>query len=338
MVCISVIIPYFQKDGGVLRRALNSVLSQAVSGDTHLRVIVVDDESPASVEAEIAGLTFEKKFALEVVRQPNGGCAAARNRGLSRVGGESDYIAFLDSDDYWKPDHIAKAVGALSRGYDFYFTDHARAGHHASHFAEINFPPKDVPPSALRRVDGQIWDIDKNVFFSFFLRNYVPQISGVVYRRAIAPGARFNAALQVSGEDWLFLLKLVAASKNVCFNSGVLSTCGDGVNIYFSKYSWGDEGHLERHMGELLAAYAMRKELLLSGPDEAYMCWRIDECRKRVAFFTLRWFLKTMQPWSSRLKAMVASDPGFLKWYLVCLLYVGILFPLKRYRLIEGKG
>ena len=57
---------------------------------------------------------------LNVVRQKNGGVAAARNRGLEEADQTTTLIAFLDSDDIWPANHLARAIQALDNGIDFY--------------------------------------------------------------------------------------------------------------------------------------------------------------------------------------------------------------------------
>src|SRR5271168_5351830 len=125
---IAVIIPYYQRSQGILRRALESILAQKLPPDVAVHVIVVDDGSPAPATPEAEGLSFISPFCLTVVRKPNVGVAAARDEGLQRADDSTDYITFLDSDDAWEPEHIAQAVTALGRGYDYYFTDHSRVG------------------------------------------------------------------------------------------------------------------------------------------------------------------------------------------------------------------
>jgi len=212
---IAVIIPYYQRSQGILRQTLDSVLTQKVPLDVFINVIVVDDGSPSPVEPEIEGLAFVSPFNLTLVQKTNGGVAAARDEGLKHTDG-ADYIAFLDSDDLWQPEHIAKAVEALGKGYDFYFADHSRAGHHDSHFGYIQFPPSDTPPGSLRQMTGTLWEIDKDYYFGFSLRTFTAQISTVVYRRVAHPRAAFQHTLRTSGEDRLFMLEVVARSRKVC--------------------------------------------------------------------------------------------------------------------------
>lgn len=96
---ISVIIPTYNRDVLCLR-ALESVYAQTF---LPAEVIVVDDGS----EHE---LTTVKALLAEngglYVRQDNAGVAAARNAGAYRA--EQEWICFLDSDDCWLPEKLAK--------------------------------------------------------------------------------------------------------------------------------------------------------------------------------------------------------------------------------------
>jgi len=56
-----------------------------------------------------------------LIRQANGGCGSARNAALDALPSDIEWIAFLDSDDRWKPLHISRALAALREGYDFVF-------------------------------------------------------------------------------------------------------------------------------------------------------------------------------------------------------------------------
>jgi glycosyltransferase involved in cell wall biosynthesis len=120
---IAIIIPFFQQAPGILARALNSVASQPIPEGWSAEVIVVDDGSPRPAEDETGSLRLPAPLRLRVVRQRNGGVAAARNRGLDEASLSATLIAFLDSDDEWPPDHLARAIKAYDSGFDFYFAD-----------------------------------------------------------------------------------------------------------------------------------------------------------------------------------------------------------------------
>lgn len=105
---ISVIVPAYNA-GAYLRRCVDSILAQTL-GD--LEVVIVDDGSTDDTAA-ICESYARSDARVRVVRQENGGVSAARNRGLSDARGE--YIAWLDSDDYFMPQALEKLYGALKR-------------------------------------------------------------------------------------------------------------------------------------------------------------------------------------------------------------------------------
>jgi len=101
---ISVIVPTYDRDERMLLAAVESVLEQGVGP---IDVIVVDDGSaaPAAPMLERFG------DAVRTHRQRNGGIGSARNAGVAVSRG--DLLAFLDSDDLWDPDKLARQREAL---------------------------------------------------------------------------------------------------------------------------------------------------------------------------------------------------------------------------------
>ncbi len=81
---VSVIIPAY-RCAQYIAQALDSVLAQSY---TNCEILVVNDGSPD--------------------KQPNRGPAAARNQGILESQGK--YVAFLDADDYWGSNHLAKQM------------------------------------------------------------------------------------------------------------------------------------------------------------------------------------------------------------------------------------
>jgi len=94
---VSVILPTFNRCG-YLRQAVDSVLSQTSPAN---EIIVVDDGSTDGTGALLK--TYGNH--LKVIRQHNRGVSAARNAGIRQARGE--FIALLDSDDYWLPGKLA---------------------------------------------------------------------------------------------------------------------------------------------------------------------------------------------------------------------------------------
>ena len=105
---ISVIIPVYAVEK-YLKRAVDSVLKQTYR---NLEIILVDDGSPDECPA-ICDAYAKKEARVRVVHKENGGLSDARNAGLDIAGG--DYIAFLDSDDYYAPFFIEVLYNEIVR-------------------------------------------------------------------------------------------------------------------------------------------------------------------------------------------------------------------------------
>src|SRR5262245_56266660 len=121
MATISVIVPFFQRRAGLLSNAIRSVCSQNI--ECSIEVLVVDDESPLDPEGEVPA-ALPDSVQVRILRQPNGGPGAARNRGLDQVSVQTNYAAFIDSDDSWEPNHLRNATATLGEDLDFYFANH----------------------------------------------------------------------------------------------------------------------------------------------------------------------------------------------------------------------
>lgn len=107
---VSVVIPVYNAEA-TLRRALDAVRAQTLPP---FEVICVDDGSRDGSVALARAYDPAGAFTLQVVEQPhNGGAAAARNSGLDLATG--DVIAFLDADDVWSPDKLARQLDAMQR-------------------------------------------------------------------------------------------------------------------------------------------------------------------------------------------------------------------------------
>jgi len=95
----------------VRARAVESALAQTYP---NIEVIVVDDGSSDGTHAKLSALFADR---IVIVRQANGGVSSARNSGVARATG--DYIALLDSDDYWLPEKIALQADFLEHHPDY---------------------------------------------------------------------------------------------------------------------------------------------------------------------------------------------------------------------------
>ena len=98
---VSVIVPTFNR-AALLAEALASVRASTCAD---YELLVIDDGSTDDTR------TVALDAGARYIYQANAGAAAARNRGMALATG--DYLAFLDSDDLFTPDKLARTVAHL---------------------------------------------------------------------------------------------------------------------------------------------------------------------------------------------------------------------------------
>lgn len=104
---VSVIVPVYN-GAQTIKRALDSVLAQAFSS---LEIIVVDDASSDRTVELVAQYQDDRLTTIQSAE--NCGAGAARNKGIAAARGR--WVAFLDADDAWKPNKLARQVELLDR-------------------------------------------------------------------------------------------------------------------------------------------------------------------------------------------------------------------------------
>jgi glycosyltransferase involved in cell wall biosynthesis len=103
-------------------------------------IVIVDD---GSSDDTLLVLEAMSDVRIRVVSQPHSGVATSRNRILAEA--ESEWVAFLDSDDLWVPEHlkrIEKSIAATDRAADLYFGDtriNTADGEMSSYWRESGF-------------------------------------------------------------------------------------------------------------------------------------------------------------------------------------------------------
>ncbi len=113
---VSVIIPAY-KISPFVRETLDSVFSQTF---TDFEAIIVNDGSPDTAELERELEPFSDRIVYAV--QANLGASQARNSAICLARGE--WLAFLDGDDIWLPDHLRSQIEFAEReGFDMVYCD-----------------------------------------------------------------------------------------------------------------------------------------------------------------------------------------------------------------------
>ena len=180
---VSCIIPTRDRCRMVLQ-ALDSIARQQW---IDLEVIVVDDGSTDNTVPAVSGRFPDAKL----VRLDGEGPGSARNAGADAAQG--DCLMFLDSDDLWLDDHIAKLVQVLNRGFEVAYGT-------TSTIDEINGGQFLIPDNGA----GPQGDCFKEMLRWCFM---VPSTMAVS-RKAFQGVGGFGD--EQYGEDWTFFTRLAA--------------------------------------------------------------------------------------------------------------------------------
>jgi glycosyltransferase involved in cell wall biosynthesis len=200
---VSIMMPAYNAEM-YIGEALDSVLAQTVS---NWELVIIDDGSTDQTPRILAGYADPR---IRVFHQPNGGEAAARNAALDQVRGR--YLAFLDADDVFLPEHLETALD--------YFHAHPQCDGLYTDGYYIDQDGRRLKPLSARRrgpFEGDIYEEvmrSSDVFGApvcVFLSNQV-----IVQRRL-----RFDPEI-VIGPDWDFLTRY---AERACFGYSSNLTC-----------------------------------------------------------------------------------------------------------------
>jgi glycosyltransferase involved in cell wall biosynthesis len=99
---VSVLLTYYES-GAFIREAVESARAQTYP---NIEILVIDDGSPDPCDPYLSGLE-----AVTLIRQPNAGCASARNTAARHSRGE--FLIFLDGDDRLLPSAVETQLAAM---------------------------------------------------------------------------------------------------------------------------------------------------------------------------------------------------------------------------------
>src|SRR3954453_8092715 len=97
----------------LLRRALEGILGQRVSGEFTFSVIVSDNDSVMSAKAMVAELSVVSAIEIEYCCEPEKNIALARNRAVLQADGE--YVAFIDDDEFPAADWLQQSYRSIRK-------------------------------------------------------------------------------------------------------------------------------------------------------------------------------------------------------------------------------
>lgn len=178
---ISVVIPLYNKAGHIAQ-ALESVLAQTVEAS---EIIVVDDGSTDHGDMKV--LPFTKR-GVRLISQQNQGVSVARNIGLQVA--ISDYVCFLDADDYWLPNHLEKLSDLLQKYPS------------AALWSTSHYIKRDGSLFAVKSALPPVWTGDATDFFRAYANglSLVNSSTACVRRQALLDNGGFPVGVK-RGED-----------------------------------------------------------------------------------------------------------------------------------------
>lgn len=173
-VLISIIVPTYQRDD-TLKFALESLVAQTYK---RFEIIVVDDNANAEWNAKVKEVIDEFVVLYPeidltyIVNEENCGSAQARNVGIEKAKGE--YITFLDDDDIYLPEKLAKQIEFMEQGeFDYSVTDlqlHFKSGKLAEKKTHSYIEKTDSENMLLYHFMYHITGTDTMMFKSEYIR------------------------------------------------------------------------------------------------------------------------------------------------------------------------
>jgi succinoglycan biosynthesis protein ExoW len=273
---IAVVIPFYQRKAGLLRKAVMSALNQSV--DAVVKLIIVDDGSPLPAEAEVGDFLQSNSEQIVLVKQKNAGCYPASNTALDVVSPDTDFVAFLDSDDVWSQSHLRNALWAMCNGYDFYFAD----------FYQLNQTITAFNRASRIRIDEHKRIHESEPIYGYqgdmvdqIVRGNILGTSTIVYNFRKFASLRYRTEFLHTGGEYIFWLQLALGSSKIAFCSLPECRYGEGVNI-FSESAWGTDKYLSVASDEIKYQKWIRKQPDLSPQQRAFVSSKIWQ--KRVNF------------------------------------------------------
>ena len=187
--------------------AIESVLAQTHSA-WHLTL--VDDASPDDSFAWLSERYGDQADRITLLRlDVQRRAAGARMEAIARTGRE--LIAFIDQDDRWHPEKLARQVERLHQAPDF------QAIHtdvqHIDAKGILLVGAADAENAARADVDWSTLD-SAALVHSCFLRNRIRLASALVRRSSFLMAGGFDASL-FGGEDWDFWVRFAASGYRV---------------------------------------------------------------------------------------------------------------------------
>lgn len=200
---MSAVITTFRRRDA-LRRAMDSVLAQECAAS---ELLVVDNACEEEVRAVVDQWPGGRMLETRYIAEPKRGVSAARNRGLREA--RSGFVAFLDDDDVWVPDHLSNFLAVEGK-----FSNLALFGGLTARYGTSAV----ILPKSKEMFSDYCSTDDENIVVRPQGRLerpfYTPSMSQVIVVREPALSVRFDEAL-MGREDCHFIWRMSLAGDIV---------------------------------------------------------------------------------------------------------------------------
>ncbi len=183
---VTVIIPTYNR-AHLIKRSVESVLNQTYQD---IQILVIDDGSGDDTQQVVQGI--EDARITYYRKEKNEGVSLARNTGVELA--QTDYIAFQDSDDVWRPDKLQKQMQKMkSEDVAMVYCPFA---YHGMEQLELLIPDEERPIEAL----------EGNVFLQLLKGNFISTQTMLLKKDAFESVGGFDSGFPCL-EDYDFVLR-----------------------------------------------------------------------------------------------------------------------------------
>ena len=199
----SVVIPLYNKEDHI-QKAIDSALQQSLE---NLELIVINDGSTDN-SLEVAQQFNDNR--IRIINQENAGVSTARNKGVKEA--KSEFIAFLDADDWWAPGYLAEMSKLIKKYPD--------AGLWAAKYYKVKFGKNIEANIGLEKnfKEGYI-----NYFEVYAKTMWMPVTSSsfIMPVKYFNDLSGFKAGLKI-GEDFDFWVRIALKYKIAYLNNALV--------------------------------------------------------------------------------------------------------------------
>ncbi|AYD02483.1 glycosyltransferase family A protein [Neorhizobium sp. NCHU2750] len=306
MATFTIVIPFYQKEKGILSRALETIFAQTFQD---FDIVVVDDESPLPADVELADAPAEWSAKIRVVKQKNGGPGAARNTGLDNVPAETQFVALLDSDDMWLPDHLRNAHNFMTRfGAECYWASMQESEEFYYHYGMAKLAEKEGGEVLAQA--PLVLEIPN--LASVMLKDWAfLHLSCMVIARPLFTTVRFDPILRLAAEDVLFFADCILKSRRTILCDAPGAARGMGVNIFHGIDNQSPQ-FLKQQFNTLVALDTLQKRFENRPADIASIAVYKDTTRRQALWSQAGRLKRRQSPDFSLLARWVMRDPAIL--------------------------